>query len=73
MNRRVVRRAPEAVPLLSSGELSPLLARVYANRGIRQSAELRMSLQELLPPDTLTGADAAACWPTRSPPDSGCW
>lgn len=60
MIRRVVRRAPEAVPLLSSGELSPLLARVYANRGVRQSAELQMSLQELLPPDTLTGADAAA-------------
>lgn len=60
MIRRVVRRAPEAVPLLSSGELSPLLARVYANRGVRQSAELQMSLQELLPPDTLTGTDAAA-------------
>ena len=60
MIRRVVRRAPKAVPLLSSGELSPLLARVYANRGVRQSAELQMSLQQLLPPDTLTGADAAA-------------
>jgi len=59
--RRVVRRALPPSPELAAGGLPPLLTRVYANRGVRSASELQLSLHDLLPPDTLTGADAAAC------------
>ncbi len=61
MIRRVVRRALPPSPELAAGGLPPLLTRVYANRGVRSASELQLSLHDLLPPDTLTGADAAAC------------
>jgi len=59
--RRVVRRALPPSTELAAGGLPPLLTRVYANRGVRSASELQLSLHDLLPPDTLTGADAAAC------------
>lgn len=49
------RRAPLAEPLPL---LHPVVARVLAARGIRESADLDASLQALLPP-TLAGLDAA--------------
>ncbi|MFO7553029.1 MAG: single-stranded-DNA-specific exonuclease RecJ [Haliea sp.] len=40
--------------------LHPLLARIYSGRGVTDPSELKLSLQELLPPATLQGAAAAA-------------
>jgi single-stranded-DNA-specific exonuclease len=59
--RRVVRRALPPSPELAAGGLPPLLTRVYANRGVRSARDLQLSLHDLLPPESLTGAGAAAC------------
>ncbi|WOJ93717.1 single-stranded-DNA-specific exonuclease RecJ [Congregibacter variabilis] len=40
-------------------DLSPILARVYAARGVRDSEELNLSLAALHPPELLAGLDAA--------------
>ncbi len=40
--------------------LHPLLARVYAGRGVHDGNELDLSLARLLPPDRLSRADEAA-------------
>jgi len=59
--RLVTRSAPAPAHqrLLAAG-LHPVLARVYAARGIGQADELKASLAELLPPDGLLGIERAA-------------
>ncbi|NDY90099.1 single-stranded-DNA-specific exonuclease RecJ [Ideonella livida] len=51
---------PRAAWQLEQAGLPPLLARLFAARGIRQAQELDDGLQHLLPPGALTGATAAA-------------
>ena len=48
-----------AVATLSAAGLSPLMARLYASRGIASTASLGAGLSDLLPPERLTGAAAA--------------
>ncbi len=42
------------------GELHPLLARVYAGRGVSSVSELELDFSALLPPSALMNADRAA-------------
>ena len=51
---------PRSVWALEQAGVHPLLARLYAARGVRAAEELDTGLQHLLPPDTLMGAQAAA-------------
>ena len=51
---------PRAVWALEQAGIHPLLARLYAARGVNSVAELDDGLAKLLPPDTLLGADRAA-------------
>jgi len=51
---------PRAVWALEQAGLSPLLARLFAARGVRSADELDDSLARLLPPEGLKGIDAAA-------------
>lgn len=61
MTRIVTRPTPLRTRLLLEQQgLPPLLARLFAARGIRAADEIDMQLAALLPPDTLRGADAAA-------------
>ncbi len=55
----ITRRPNAAVPAGLSGELPPLLARIYAARGIASTDELDCSLAKLLSFDGLLGIDAA--------------
>ncbi len=59
MIRRVVRRAVAPAATLVAGGVPPLLAKVYANRGVNNPAELKLPLSDLLPPHTLKGTAAA--------------
>ena len=45
---------------LEQAGIHPLLARLYASRGITEPAELNLELAALLPPDQLTNSQAAA-------------
>ncbi len=57
----VVREAPpRSVWALEQAGVHPLLARLYAARGVRASDELDDGLARLLPPDSLRGAAEAA-------------
>ena len=61
----MTRIQPRAVPSqalsrLSNAGLHPLLARLYAGRGISRADELDTSLKHLLPPAALAGTQAAA-------------
>jgi single-stranded-DNA-specific exonuclease len=58
MRPRIVRRAASAGAPLAAA-LHPVLARVYAARGVRSCAELDTSLERLLPVGTLEGIAAA--------------
>jgi single-stranded-DNA-specific exonuclease len=61
MTIAIVRRPPAAsVPVLESAGLSPVLARIYAARGIRSAAELDHSFKSLPPYAALRGIDDAA-------------
>ncbi len=60
MNSRVKRRAPLSEQPLAQSQLPDLLQRVYANRGVTDPAHLEMSIQNILPPNSLMGVDAAA-------------
>jgi single-stranded-DNA-specific exonuclease len=61
MTRIVTRAVPtRAALMLAQAGVHPLLARLYAARGIRSGDELDSRLSALLPPDALTHADAAA-------------
>jgi single-stranded-DNA-specific exonuclease len=59
---KIIRRTvdPRADFALQQAGVSPLLARLYAARGVKAHAELDDSLSGLLPPSTLKHADAAA-------------
>jgi single-stranded-DNA-specific exonuclease len=56
---RIVRRAVECGELAGFAALHPVLARAYAARGLRQPAELSLTLDGLLPVGSLGGIDAA--------------
>jgi len=60
LNLRIVRRATAAASPPPLTQLHPVLARVYAARGVRSAAELDHSLERLLPVTTLEGIEAAA-------------
>ena len=61
MTRLVSRNAaPRTVWQLEQQGLHPLLARLYAARGVTDKAELDYELKSLLPPDSLTHATDAA-------------
>jgi single-stranded-DNA-specific exonuclease len=49
-----------ALSALTAAGLSPLLARLFAARGVPDAAGLDLSFKALLPPAALTGADEAA-------------
>jgi single-stranded-DNA-specific exonuclease len=51
---------PRAIWALEQAGIHPLLAQLYAARGVRAAQELDTGLQHLLPPDTLKGAATAA-------------
>ena len=51
---------PRSVFALEQAGAHPLLARLLAARGVRQADELDDHLSQLLPPQTLRGAEAAA-------------
>ena len=51
---------PRAVQTLIDSGVHPLLARIYAARGIRRCDELDYGLKSLLPPDALRGTREAA-------------
>ncbi len=52
--------APKAVWALEQSGLPPLLARLYAARGIRAGEDADLALKHLLPPALMKGAEAAA-------------
>jgi single-stranded-DNA-specific exonuclease len=61
MTRIVTRPVPtRAALMLEQSGVHPLLARLFAARGIKERAELDTSLAALLPPDQLKGATEAA-------------
>ncbi|MBI2318424.1 MAG: single-stranded-DNA-specific exonuclease RecJ [Betaproteobacteria bacterium] len=59
---RIVNRtvSPRAEDQLVREGIHPLLARIFAARGVRARAELEHALAALIPPQTLLGADRAA-------------
>ena len=62
MTRIVTRRVPmKASMMLEQQGLPPLLARLYAARGIAGREQLDTQLSTLLPPTQLRGAEEAAC------------
>ena len=61
MTRIVTRTVPvRAASMLEQAGVHPLLARLYAARGIKEKSELATRLDALLPPDQLKGAPEAA-------------
>ena len=61
----MTRLSPRPVPqrarlMLEQAGVHPLLARLYAARGVREAVELETGLAALLPPEGLKGIDAAA-------------
>ncbi len=61
MTRIVTRTVPvRAASMLEQAGVHPLLARLYAARGIKEKSELATRLDALLPPDPLAGAREAA-------------
>lgn len=58
----ITTRTPDAaaVQRLQADGIPPLLARVYASRGVRSQADIDYTLGALLPPDGLKGMTAAA-------------
>jgi single-stranded-DNA-specific exonuclease len=62
MTRIVTRTVPPRLAWqLEQQGLHPLLARLYAARGVKDRAELEYELKSLLPPAALTHAGDAAC------------
>src|SRR5260363_271911 len=51
--------APAHAEALQRGGLHPVLARLYAARGIRTVQDIETDLSRLLPPDTLKGIEEA--------------
>ena len=60
---RIVTRSynPETASRLGASGLSPLMARIYAARGVADASELDASLKRLLPYHSLKNITAAAC------------
>jgi single-stranded-DNA-specific exonuclease len=56
---QIIRRGPAAVPADFPTDLPPLLARIYASRGIASAIELNHSLDKLLPFHQLKGIEQA--------------
>ena len=52
--------SPRTSYTLEQAGQHPLLARLYAARGVNSPAELEQDLAHLLPPNQLTGTTAAA-------------
>jgi single-stranded-DNA-specific exonuclease len=57
VSKEIRRRRPDEVRLEG---LHPVLAKIYAQRGVREAGQLRLGLDELLPPGQLAGLPAAA-------------
>jgi single-stranded-DNA-specific exonuclease len=55
-----IRRRPLAASCDFTGDVHPILRRVYAARGLQSDADLDLSLDRLLPIGSLAGVDAAA-------------
>ncbi len=55
----ITRREPAAFPEGFPEDLPPLLARIYASRGVISAEELNHSLEQLLPFNSLKGIDGA--------------
>jgi single-stranded-DNA-specific exonuclease len=60
MTRRIARRDVGLPAGLADASLHPVLARIYAGRGIRAARDLDLSLEALLPVGSLEGVEAAA-------------
>ena len=61
MTRLTERRAPQrAVDMLSQSGIHPMLARLYAARGVTRREDVDHTLASLLPPASLKNAEAAA-------------
>ena len=57
----IVRRAvPAGAAALAASGIDPVLARLYASRGVREAGELDLSLAALPPPAAMKGVDDAA-------------
>jgi single-stranded-DNA-specific exonuclease len=56
----VRREVPAVAGVLAASGVDPVLARLYASRGVRDAAELDLSLHRLPPPAAMKGIDAAA-------------
>jgi single-stranded-DNA-specific exonuclease len=59
ITRRIVRRPVTTAPTGLPASLHPVLRRVYGARGVREAAELELSLDKLLPVGSLGGIPAA--------------
>ncbi len=57
---QIKRRGLPIPPSFARSALSPLLQRVYANRGVESPDHLNLALSELIPPSRLYGASDAA-------------
>lgn len=61
MTQIAIRPVPQRARLmLEQAGVHPLLARLYAARGVQDAGELDTRLKALLPPDSMKGIDAAA-------------
>ena len=60
MRAAIRHRTNDVTAALESSSLTPLLKRLYANRGIRTPDELNLALNGLIPPVKLKGAREAA-------------
>jgi hypothetical protein len=59
---------PRAVWALEQAGVHPLLAKLYAGRGVRHSDELDNALGKLLPPSSMLGACASSPTTTVTAP-----
>ena len=60
MQKIIRRRQPIAAAIATEPSVHPLLARIYATRGISCKDDLNLALDQLLPPDGLLNAQSAA-------------
>lgn len=60
MQKIIRRRDPATTGLAGGSSLHPLLARVYAGRGVNCAEQLNLALDQLLPPEGLLNAHSAA-------------
>ncbi len=60
MTSSQIRRRPAVPPCGFGADVHPVLRRVYAARGLKDSEDLDLSLDRLLPVSSLAGVDAAA-------------